>query len=45
MPREGGQSGVLRKLKEPIKLRQLGRGLFHSREELSAAVFLLEQDE
>lgn len=32
MPREGGQSGVLRKLSEPIILRKEGRGIFHAGE-------------
>lgn len=32
MPREGGQSGVLRKLSEPVILRKEGRGTFHAGE-------------
>lgn len=42
MPREGGQSGVLRKLREAVLLRKEGRGLFHSGGEVSA-VFLLQR--
>lgn len=32
MPREGEQSGVWRKLSEPIILRKEGRGIFHAGE-------------